>query len=348
MKKIFTSIFLAAALMLAVTAHAQSIENPGAYMTAISHAHLDMNKKYMAYMSAAAHGRRARKIEKLRMQTLESITQSRYKTVGLPIYKGDNSLRQSSIDYIKLCYDVFNDDYSKIVNMEEIAEQSFDEMQAYMLLQEKTEEKIKEAFNKMSEASKTFAAKYEVKLVDGSSELSEKMEAAGKLNQYNNKVFLIFFKCNWQDGEIVKAINAKKVNDIEQGRNALIKYATEGLKALDTLKNLNGDPALKAACKDVLRFYKKMAENELPKVTDFYLKEENFNKIKKSYESKSQSQRTKEDVDAYNKAVNEINAAVNVYNQGNNNMNSMRTQVLQNWDKTQKSFSETHMPKYKA
>lgn len=56
-------------------------------------------------------------------------------------YNGDNSLRQSSIDYIKLCYNVFNDDYAKIINLEDIAEQSFDEMQAFLLLQEKQTKK---------------------------------------------------------------------------------------------------------------------------------------------------------------------------------------------------------------
>jgi hypothetical protein len=348
MKKIFTYVLIVACVLSTSSTYAQAIENAGDYMTAISNAHVDMNKKYMAYMSAAAHGRRARKIEKLRQQTLESITESRYKTIALPIYKGDNSLRQSSIDYIKICYDVFNDDYSKIVNMEEIAEQSFDEMQAYMLLQEKTQEKIKEAFNKMDEATNTFAAKYNVKLIDGSSELSNKMAEAGKLNHYNNKIFLVFFKCNWQDGEIVKAINAKKVNDIEQGRSALLKYAIEGLQILDTMKNLNGDPSLNVACKDVLRFYKKMAENDIAKVTDFYLKEENFAKIKKSFESKSGSQKTKEDVDAFNKAVAEVNAAVNVYNQNNQAMNNGRKDVLENYNKVEKVFNDTHMPRYKA
>jgi hypothetical protein len=53
--------------------HAQDLDNPGQYMDAINKAHLDMNKKYMGYVSAAAHGRRARKVEKLRKEVLESI-----------------------------------------------------------------------------------------------------------------------------------------------------------------------------------------------------------------------------------------------------------------------------------
>lgn len=327
---------------------AQNSEGAGAYMTSVTNAQGEMNKKYMAYVSASAHGKRLRKVEKLRQAAIESIQQSKFNTIGLPLFKGDNSLRQKSIDYINFCYKIFNEDYAHIVNMEEIAEQSFDEMQAYLLLQEKTGEKLQEANDNINKAYKEFAAKYNVQIVEGEkSELSQKMEVASKLNHYYNQIYLVFFKCNWQDGKLTEALNAKKLNDAEQSRNALIKYANEGLAALDTIKSFMGDPSLAVACKQALQFYKKNAEVELPKQLDFYLKQENFDKMKKAFEAKSPSDRKKEDVDAYNKGVKDINAAVNAFNQSVNVSNNNRTQVLQNWENTQKSFFDTHMPYYK-
>ncbi len=326
-----------------ISTSAQNLENPGEYMTAISKAQGEMNKSYMAYLSAAAHSRRARKIEKKRNQALEAITNCRYKITDLPYYKGDNSLRKSSIDYVALCYKVFNEDYAQIVNMEEIAEQSFDQMQAYLLLQEKTSEKLKEAADKMEQATKDFAAKYNVTLIDSKSELGNKMEAAGKLNRYHNKVYLAFFKCNWQDGQIVEAMNKKSLNNLEQSRNALISYANEGLAVLDTMKHFEGDAALAIACKQALNFYKKMAENDLAKLTDYYLKQENFEKMKKSFDAKGGSG-TKEEVDAFNKAVKEINAAINSFNQTNAAINNGRNQAVQSWANTEKNYMDAHMP----
>ena len=323
----------------------QDLANPGTYMTAVSNAQNDMDQKYMAYMSAAAHGRRARKLEKMRKQVLESITNSRYKITDLPFYKGDNTLRQSSIDYVALCYNVFNDDYGKIVNTEEIAEQSFDGMQQFILLQEKTNEKIKAASEKIHIAQKIFASKYNVNLIEGSSELGEKMAVASKLNHYRNQLYLIFFKCNWQDGQMTDAMNKKKVNDVEQSRSAVVRYANEGLLALDSLKFFMGDAALGNACKQMLRYYKNMGENDIPKLTEFYLKQENFDKLKKGFEAKST--RTKEDVDAFNKGVKEINAAVNDFNQTNNKVNKDRTQALNDWEKAEKEFADVHMPRYR-
>ena len=80
-----------------------------------------------------------------------------------------------------------------------------------------------------------------------------------------------------------------------------------------------------------------MAQNDIPKLTDFYLKEENFDKIKKSLEAKG-SNKTKEDVDQYNKAVKDINSSVNNFNQLNQDLNKRRQEVVENWEKAEKDI----------
>jgi hypothetical protein len=343
------SILIMAAVPVAGRAQksAPDMSNPGDYMTAIGKARGDMDIKYMQYVAAVAHGRRARKVEKLRQGVLDNITQSRYNTTDLPLFKGDNSLRKGSIDYIQLCYLVFSEDYTKIVNMEELAEQSVDEMQAYLLLQDKISEKLNEASANLEKSNQEFAAKYNVELVTEKTPLSEKMEIAGKLNTYMNNVYLIFFKCNWEDGQMVKAMNNKKVNDVEQARSALLRYANEGLQSLDTMKPFANDPSLANSCKRALQFYKKSAESDVPKLTDYFLREEDFDKLKKSFEAKSPSDRTKDDVNAYNKAVKDINSSVGAFNQTNSMLNNNRNQVLNDWSEEQKRYADEQMPQYK-
>jgi hypothetical protein len=339
------TLTLAALLTVSLSLTAQNLDNPGDYMTALVKARGDMDAKYMQYMSAAAHGRRARKVEKLRQEVLDNITNSRYKTTDLPIYKGDNSLRQSSIDYIQLCYIIFSQDYQKIVNMEELAEQSVDEMQAYMLLQEKVDEKLHEGYTILDKAALDFAAKYNVTLIAEQSPLGAKLEETGKVNTYSSTLYLIFFKCNWEDNQMVKAMNAQKVNDAEQARNALLNYANEGLKTLDTLKPFEGDPSLINACKHALTFYKQAAEIDMPKLTDYYVKKEEFDKLKKDFDAGSNHSQT--DVNTFNKAVKDINNAVNAFNQTNNKVNNGRNQAVNEWTNAEKDFQDQHTPHYK-
>jgi hypothetical protein len=346
MNRNFTlTLILTALLTASVSVTAQNLDNPGDYMTAMVKARGDMDAKYMQYMSAAAHGRRARKVEKLRQEVLDNITNSRYKTTDLPIYKGDNSLRQSSIDYIQLCYIIFSEDYKKIVDMEELAEQSVDEMQAYMLLQQKIDEKLHEGYAALDKVAHDFAAKYNVNLIAEQSPLGAKLEETGKVNTYSSTLYLIFFKCNWEDNQMVKALNDQKVNDAEQARNALLNYANEGLKSLDTIKPFEGDPSLVNACKHTLTFYKQAAEKEMPKLTDYYVKKEEFDKLKKDFDAGSNHSQS--DVNTYNKAVKDINNAVNAFNQTNNKVNTGRTQAVNEWTNAEKDFQDQHIPHYK-
>ena len=343
----FSVPVLLSLLLLGNILHAQDMDNPGTYMGAVNKARGDMDTKYMQYVSAAAHGRRARKVEKLRQEVLDNITQSRYKTTDLPYYKGDNSLRQAAIDYIAMCYIIFSEDYKKIVNMEELAEQSVDEMQAYLLLQDKVNEKLNQAWTNLDKASNDFAAKYHVNLTRDESPLGTKMDAANKLGKYTNSVFLIFFKCNWEDNQMVKAMNNKKVNDMEQARNALSGYAAQGLKDLDTVKPFEGDPAMVTACRRALQFYQQAADKDIPKLTDFYVKEEEFEKLKRTMDGKGSS-RTQDDVNAYNKAVNDYNASVKTFNQTNQKVNNGRAQIVNDWNDTEKKFNDEHMPHYRS
>src|SRR6185503_5273988 len=347
MKTIFTFFLLSATIIVSLPEYSAAQDDPGSYMNAISSAQLDMNKTYMAYISASAHSSRKRKIEKLRLQTVDNIVICQNTINNLAPYKGDNSLRQSSINYVQLCYKVFNDDYAHIVNMEDITERSYDEMQAYLLLQQATNDTLEMAISRMKKAEQAFATKYGVTLVDQKTELGDKMEQTDRMGKYRDKVYLLFYKCNWEDGQMIDALNQKNVTKVEQDRSALDKYSIEGLAVLDTMKSFDNDGSLVNACHQALAFYKSEAETEIPKLTDYFLKEENFNKLKTAMDAKSDSQRTQQDVDNYNKAVTDMNNGVNTFNQVNNDLNNGRNNATQTWDATEKNFMDIHTPYYK-
>ena len=173
------------------------------------------------------------------------------------------------------------------------------------------------------------------------------MEVTNKVSKYHDKVYLLFYKCNWEDNQLTGAVNEKNVTKIEQFRSALRKYAVEGTAVLDTLHFFENDGSLAESCKQAFAFYKQEAETGMPKVTDYFLKLESFDKLKAAMDSKSADQRTKQDVDSYNKAVGDMNASVNVYNQTNAELNNGRTTINSNFNATEKQFLDNHTPYYK-
>jgi hypothetical protein len=82
-----------------------------------------------------------------------------------------------------------------------------------------------------------------------------------------------------------------------------------------------------------------------PMVTDFFLKQEDFAKIKKQFDAKPAGKRTQQDVDQFNNAVNSINTASNNFNTAMNELNKQGNSALNDWNKTYSKYMDEYMPK---
>jgi len=341
----FRNSFLLSVLLFffSFVSTAQDFQNPGEYMDYIGKSNETVTEKYLYYLSAVSHGKSARKVEKRREGVLSLIYETRLLMQAMPPFKGDKSYRDSTVAYLKILYSVFNEDYGKIVNMEEIAEQSYDAMEAYMLAQDKAQEKLKAAAEKRAAQQKVFAAKNNITLVENKSDLDNKMEAASQITNHYDEVYLAFFKPYKQEAYLLDAVNKKNIIAIEQNLSSLKQFAEEGLEKLKTINSPNGDASVIAACRSLLQFYKTEAKDGAG-FTDYFLKEEEFKKLKKEFDSKSSSKRTQADIDKFNNAVNDINDAGKNYNNINNSLNKTRASLLDDWNKAVKKFMDNYIP----
>jgi hypothetical protein len=337
------SLLIVATFLLYLSATAQTYENAGQYMDHISKANQALSEKYLVYMSGMSHGKSARKVDKRRQELLQAISDTRFDIMGMPPFKGDRTLKDTTVAYLKILDNIFNEDYGKIVNMEEIAEQSYDMMEAYMLAKDKANEKLNEAMKKQYDTQVRFAEKNNIKLIAGESEISAKMKTSDGVMKHYNETYLVFFKGYKQESYVMDAVNKKNIISIEQNVSTLKKFAEEGLDKLKDLKGYNNDPSLIVACRNLMLFYKAEAE-KASATTDFFLKEENFAKLKKQFETKPASKRTQQDIDQFNKGVNDINAAVNNYNATNTEMNKQRSNAVNDWDKAVKKYMDNYIP----
>jgi hypothetical protein len=326
-------------------AGAQSLNTPVEYMNYLTSREEELSKKYLTYMSEVAHGRRARKLEKRRQELIGAIKTAVGDANRLKPYQGDASLRDVYKSYWDILFKVFNEDYHKIVDMEEIAEQSYDNMEAYLLAQEKAGEVLDEAQAKVEPVFKAFAAKNNIILQEKETKMTKKLRQVSEVNAYYNQVFLIFFKNFKQEFYVMDAFARRDINSIEQNRNTLSRFSEEGLQKLDTMKAFKGDGSFKNACRKVLEFHQVEAEKQMPGLSDFLVRSDEFEKAKKAMDATPASKRTQKDIDNYNKFVNEYNAAVNASNQVLTTINTNSKKVLDNWEIARKNFMERHVPK---
>ncbi|NJM24350.1 MAG: hypothetical protein HC859_01305 [Bacteroidia bacterium] len=320
-------------------------ESAGQHMQDINKLEVALQEKYMTYMSTVAHSSSARKVEKRREELIKSIQETIREAARLRPYKGDASLRTTYLEYLKILQTVFKEDYHKIVDMEEIAEQSYDNMEAYLMAQEQAGDKLEAAALKLEPAYGTYAATHSVRLTEPEKEskLSRKLRLTGEVNHYSHIIYLIFFKSHHQEGYLIKAMDTGDLNAVEQSRNTLRRYAEEGLAKLDTMKPFKGDGSLLNACRRVLEFHRAEAGEKTAVAVDFLIKKDEFEKVRKVYEAKNSH--TNADMDEYNLRVNELNAAVQEYNKNNQSMNQERSKAFDHWVNTKKRFMDSHVPR---
>lgn len=331
-------------LLLIGKTSAQDFADPGVYMSYISKQHQTIAKRFLAYNSASSHGKKEKKIEELKSKLLNEINDSRMNISGMPSFNNDKAYRDSAVAFMKLYYNALNEDYSKIVNMEEIAEQSYDLMEAYLLAKEMVDKKMDDASDALRVEEKKFAAGHNVTLIASKDEIDDMMKQVSETGSYYNPVYLIFFKSFKQEAYLVEAIEKKNINGIEQNRNSLLQFSKEGLAKLEKIGAFKGDNSLVTNCKRILEFYVKEATDKIPGISDYLLKQEAFEKMQKEFEKKSDP--TKDEVNTFNKSVKELNNAVNVYNNTNNSLNESRAGLLNNWNSAVDIFFDNHMPTY--
>ncbi|MBI3134153.1 MAG: hypothetical protein HYZ14_05695 [Bacteroidetes bacterium] len=315
------------------------------YMNSISSKYRSIQEGMWEYTSTVAHGKSARKVESKRTALIQTTFQAMNEVKRMEGFEGDASYRDSVVSFLNIYYLILKEDYAKIVDMEEISERSYNDMEAYMNAKQAANEKMNMAGAMVGEQQRSFAAKHDITLVSATDDLSENMKAADKVYDYYNVLYLIFFKSYVQEKYLIEAINNKDVSAIEQNKNALLATSTEGLELLKKIESFNGDNTVVVACTEILTFYKDEAENKVALITDYFIKTENFNTIKASFDAIKPNNRTQQDVDGYNKAVNEMNASVGVYNSTNAELSASRTKYLDNWNNAGSKFTDKHVPK---
>jgi hypothetical protein len=345
-----TSAFILILFAFQFSSQSVVAQNSGAalkYMESIDKELNDITVDMWDYTSAAAHGKSARKVENRRKDVLRSNLDAQKKIGRMPDFEGDQSFRDSVVSFLKLSFNILNNDFAKIVDMEEIAEQSYDAMEAYLLAQERANQKLNKTSDMLSAQQQTFANTHGITLTENKDKVSQKLEAAGQVYKYYNVLYLIFFKSYKQEAYMIDAQNKGDVNALKQNSDALGKFSANGLKSLDSIKPFKGDGSVKTDCKNMLAFYKNESGKDAQIIANYSVKKENFEKVKAAFDAKAANKRTQADVNGMNNAVNDFNKSSTEYNKVNEDLNKKRNELINKWSDTVAKFIDKQVPKYK-
>ncbi len=343
MKLTFTLLF---AFFTLTSGFAQEFKTPVDYLDFMGKESDIISRSTWKYTVAVAHSKSARKIDNTRKSLVKNIQNAKKKIENLKEgYKGDVEYRDQMIAYLEISENQINQEYDKIIDMQEVAEQSYDFMEAYILARELVNEKINAEVDKLNANQKIFANKYGIQISESTSELAKKMKISNEVFDNQTELFLIFFKANITDFNLMKAVQNKDLSAIQQNAVALQQFSEEGLTKLKIFQAYKNDPSLVNATKKALEFYQKEATELTPKIVSFLMLNEKMEENNTAMNNKSAKNRTKEEVDAFNKLVNEVNKEVGNYNKLNAKFGADRNTAVTNWNSSSENFVSKYVPK---
>ena len=224
------------------------------YMSKIDENYTEISSRMWDYTSTVAHSRSGKKIDEKRQELISSVRLAKINISRMGDFEGCTAYRDSVLSYLKLQEIVLTENYEKILDMEEIAEQSYDLMEAYLLAQSEAGKMMDAAADMLREEQQKFGDAHDIKILDDESKIGKKLQKAGEVYDYYNPIYLIFFKSYKQEAYMNVAIAENDINGIEQARKSLITTSEEGLTLIEEIKDFNGDLSLKTACVDILKF----------------------------------------------------------------------------------------------
>lgn len=294
------------------------------------------------YTRVITKSRRVRSIEKNRQELLKIIQKNQAHVETSPLFHNDSTLRAELIRYLDLLFLVMKRDLDKILDMEDIEAQAYDEDEAHQVALDMAFAKLDTCRMMLAKADGVFFNMYNIKADTTKDKISEKIDRANNAIAYYNPVYKIFYKSNKQYSSASQALGKKDLAVLQQHTGTLQKFVSEGIEDLKQFKGYENDDELIRIVQKFLDFYKSESSVTFPSNIDFFLQVEAFHNAAKKYESIKQEKRTQKDVDEYNREVKMYNDAVNKINQMNNASYKKHSDLLKEWRKAADRFFDTH------
>lgn len=339
-------LFLIPLLILSSSMNAQKFRRAIDYMDFISRQQVLIVKSSWRYTQAVAHSKNDRTIEKKRTILIRSIDRAIMKISKAEGFEGDTEYKNKVLNNLEINKSLLLNEYSDIIDMQEVADQSYDAMEAYILAQELADKKMAEAQKEYEDNFYAYAKEYDIKISEGQSELGKKMEISNEVFDYHNDLYLIFFKVYFTEGTLLDGISKKDISAIQQNINALKMALKEGTTDIDSKKLYKKDERIAKATKEVFLIYQDEIDTKIPEIIEYLVLEEDLVKLQNALEKTAENSRTQTQKDQYNNKLEQLDVKRETVNKLIEQLFKERSKKLERLDRANSKFLDKHVPKY--
>ncbi len=346
MKNLFKiTIFLIFFVGTGIVLKAQDFTNAFEYLGYIEKRQEDITKATWNYIRTSAHSNWEGRVKRKKSKLIETIREAKNEIYQMPPFDGSTELRDSMVAYLKFSEKLLKGDYAQVEALEFEAKKSYEAMTKYLKKVEEINKKFSKHSEGLSEDIRQFATLHDIKIQETSSKTAAKIKISNIVNNYYNKLYLIYFRCAIANNFALQALNDEDTTKFKKWKDSLDVAVKIGNKKLFKYKGYNNDYSMKFTCQKSLNNYKLIHDNYFKKILNYYRAEANLEIAKKKYESKNKNKLTQEDVDQYNEAISNYNNAAEQYQQAVENTQNVLKNNQKQWNEVSDKFLDKHVPK---
>lgn len=279
----------------------QEFDGPVQYFDYLNQQHGQLIMKNLDYVQHSVHSEDLQEIETKRIDVINQLGEAILKVGTIPTYKTDTNMKQELLAVLKVYLESFEMEYSELNLLKSKSSESYEAMEEYLNAQDAAEKKLAAAADRYQKAQKEFAKNNNIRLLEA--EENSEINQINQVNAYYRVVFMKYFRVSKLNASFTDAMNEKDTQNMEKIRVQLLNASKEELKKLQLFPDFKGNTSFREAGKDILIFYRDLAETRYKKMVNI-LKKNDLNQA---------------DVDAYNETINHINnntgQLINKYNE---------------------------------
>ncbi|GEM_PF-2101015 len=276
-------------------------------------------------------------------KTIEKIEVEEQKLAADDGFYRDLSVKVAMKIFLRNSKTILSEDYQKIKDLKIKSQNSFKNMEAYLLAQVKTNEKLTDSGRRFDDELRKFAKRYGVSVTDEKSITSKRIVKASQAMNYYNITYLSFYKVHEQRLKVYDALSKENLELIKKENKLLEEYCDKSLTRLQIQEDFFEDKALLTASFKIIQHIKKEAQEVYPNAIRAIEKKQIFEKAQTVYHNIPKTERTQNDVDHVNALIAPLNAAVDIQHSSFNKASKEREILFIAWNDELRTFFSKYL-----
>lgn len=342
MKKTWVLIFL---LILVFSLSAQDFSDPVTYLDFINRKNYEIGKQLWNYMRISAHSRNDKRIAREKAKLIQTIADTKNEIAQLPPLNGKTDLRDSMVSYLDYAKKLITGELTLVEQMKLVAQKSFSAMQEYLARRDEISHKLDQKGDMVRKIFRQTADENNIKLTESQSKLMQKIQLASFVNDYYDKLFLIYFRNYLALSRVIDAISDKNADLFVAWRDSLTQSISWSYEQLKKIGPFNNDYSLYQTTKEIVDDFQKINTLYLPAFEEYFQAKKELKHWQEVVSSKPREELTVQEINSYNSAVDSYNAAVKKANLTMENIQEVTNNISSKWEKAVKKFMDKHVPR---